>query len=196
MGEGEATVTALEQRLRRVEDAQAVQATSILTQQLRLEEMEDCSRRNKLQLQGFPEATGTEDLAATALAIFRNIAGDTLPPNVSFDRIHRALGPRSAYPNHPRDVICTVHQYTHKEIILRRAWEERDTEFDGAIIQILTVLSRATLQWRAMLKPVLGSRSAFRNYLQMLPHSSDFRETVTVFHPTLTVRSPCTILLF
>lgn len=90
MGTGETNVSALEMRLKQVQD---VQATSILTQQLRLEEMEDRSRRNNLRLRGLPEAMGSEDLAATALAIFRNIAGDTLPPTVSFDWIHRALGP-------------------------------------------------------------------------------------------------------
>lgn len=121
MGAGEVTVTALERRLRKVEDAQTSQAVSMLTQQLHLEEIEDCSRRNSLRLRGLPEATGTEDLAATTLAIFRNIAGDTFPANMSFDRIYRALGPRSADPNHPRDAICWVHQYSHKEIVLRKA---------------------------------------------------------------------------
>lgn len=155
MGAGVAKVSVQEWRLQRVEEAQAAQVTSILSQQLRLEEMEDRSRRNNLRLRGMPEATGTEDLVATALAIFRNVAGDTLPQNVSFYRIHRALGPRPADPNHPRDVICRIHQYTHKEVILRKAWEMRDTEFDGATIRILPDLSRATLQRRAMLKPVL-----------------------------------------
>lgn len=76
--------------------------------------MEDWSRRNNLQLRGLQEATGAEDLSDTALAIFRSIDGVELPAHVSIDRIHRALGPRSADPARPRDVICKLHHYTQK----------------------------------------------------------------------------------
>lgn len=105
MGAGEATVTELERRLKTVEDTQATQAVSMLTQQLHFEEIEDRSRRNNLRLRGLPKATGTEDLAATALVIFRDIAGTDFPATMSFDWIHRALGPRSTDPNRPRDMI-------------------------------------------------------------------------------------------
>lgn len=52
-------------------------------------------------------------------------------------------------------MICRVHHYSHKELLLRKAWEKEDTEFDGATLKILPDLSRATLQRRALLKPVL-----------------------------------------
>lgn len=42
--------------------------------------MQDRSRRNNLRLRGFPEATGAEDLAATAADIFHKLPGDTLTP--------------------------------------------------------------------------------------------------------------------
>lgn len=138
-----------------MKDTQSTQAVSVLAQQLHLEEVEDRSRRNKRRIRDLPEATGTEDLAATAIAIFRDIAGSDFPATMSLHRIHRVLGPRSTDPNRPRDVICRIHQYVHKEVILRKAWEAREVEFDGATIQIMPDLSRATLQRRAMLKPVL-----------------------------------------
>lgn len=53
------------------------------------------------------------------------------------------------------DVLCRLHRYAQKEIILRKAWDHGDIDFDGAHMQILPDLSRATLQRRAMLKPAL-----------------------------------------
>lgn len=119
--------------------------------QLHLEEMEDRSRRNNLRI---PEATGPEDLAETATAIFRMLMADP-PPNLEIDRIHRTLGPKSTDPARPRDVLCRLRKYAQKETLLRNAWDQGEIEFDGAHIQILPDLSRATLQRRAMLKPVL-----------------------------------------
>lgn len=48
MGTGKAMVTALEKRLKQVKDTQAIQAASVLAQQLHLEKIEDRSRRNNL----------------------------------------------------------------------------------------------------------------------------------------------------
>lgn len=182
MGAGEATVTELTQRLKQVEDTQTNQTKVLLTEQLHLEEIEDRSRRNNLRIRGLPESTGTEDLTATAIAIFRDTARADFPATMSFDQIHRALGPKSTDPNRPRDVICRVHQYTHKEIILRKAWEIRDVEFDGASIQIMPDLSRATLQRRAMLKPVLElAQCAGVTYLWGYPISVTFKKRSQFF---------------
>lgn len=95
----------------------------LIDQQLHQEDMEDRSRRNNLRLRGPPEVTGAEDLTDTALAIFCSIDGVELPERVTLDRIHRALGPRRSDPARPRDVIFRLHYYTHKEQIIRKAWE-------------------------------------------------------------------------
>lgn len=76
---------------------------------------------------------------------------------MELDRIHRALGPRLNDPARPRDVICRLHHYTHKENIVRKAWKVGN--FDGAPIKILPGLSRATLLCRAMLRPLLDLAS-------------------------------------
>lgn len=65
------------------------------------------------------------------------------------------MGPRSSDPDRPRDVICRLHHYTHKENILHSAWEAGNIDFDGAAVRILPDLSRATLQRWALLRPVL-----------------------------------------
>lgn len=102
-----------------------------------MEEIEDWGRGNNLQLRGLPEATGAENLPATTLAIYQQLAGDLFPASLEFDRIHRVLGTRSPDPERPRDVICRIHCYSHKEIMMRKAWEAERVEFDGAVIKIL-----------------------------------------------------------
>lgn len=118
--------------LEHLQDAHIVAATML---QPHMEEMEDRSRRNNLCLHGPPEATGAEELAATVADIFRKLLGEALPQRLEFYRIHRVLGPRSADPGRPRDVICRLHHYTHKESIIRRAWEAGTVDFDGAQVQ-------------------------------------------------------------
>lgn len=53
--------------------------------QLHLEGMEDRSRHNNLRLCGLPEATEAEDLRATAIDIFRQIAGSAIPESLQID---------------------------------------------------------------------------------------------------------------
>lgn len=174
---GESTVATIERRLSAVEAAQTAQASVILAQQLQLEEVEDRSRQNNLRLRGIPEATGIEDLAESTLAIFRDLMGEHYPPSLSFDCIHRALGPRSTDLDRPRDVICRIHQYAHKEMVLPVAWEKGDVTFDGAVIWILPDLSKSTLQRRALLKPVLEvARNAGTTYRWSFPISVIFRK--------------------
>lgn len=187
MDSGETSVATIEQRLAAVEAAQTAQASSILSQQLQMEEVEDRSRRNNLRLRGLPEATGMEDLAESTLAIFRDLLGEQYPPNLSFDRIHRALGPRSTDPERPRDVICRLHRYSHKELMLRAAWEKGEITFDGAVVRILPDLSKATLQRRALLKPLLeAARNAGITYRWGFPIAVTFKRNQHSF----TLRSP------
>lgn len=151
---GETRISTLEERMQAMEQSQHAHLLEAQEMKLHLEEMEDRSRRNNLRLWGIPEATGQEDLAATATAIFQGLL-DNPPPHLEIDRIHRTLGPKSTDPARPCDVLCRLHRYAQKETLLRKAWDQGEVEFDGAHIQILPDLSRATLQRRAMLKPVL-----------------------------------------
>lgn len=101
--------------------------------------------------------------------------------------MHRALGPKSPDPARPRDVLCRIHHYNQKELILRRAWEHGAIEFDGATIKILPDLSRATLQRRAMLRPLLDlARRHDCTYRWGYPLAVSFRKENAVF----TLRTP------
>lgn len=52
MTTGESSVSKIEKRLRTVENHQTSQAATILAQQLQIEEIEDCSRRNNFKAKG------------------------------------------------------------------------------------------------------------------------------------------------
>lgn len=102
--------------------------------QLHMEDLEDQSCLNNLQLQGLPEATGSEDLSTTAAEILCRVLGEAALTDMEFDRIHRALGPRSPDLNRPWDIICRLNRYAHKELVIQRAWESGPIDFDGATI--------------------------------------------------------------
>lgn len=87
--------------------------------------------------------------------------------------------------NRPRDVICRLHHYCHKESITRKAWEAGD--FDGVTVKILPDVSRATLQRRATLRQVLElAHRQDATYRWGYPLSVIFRRNQRSF----TLRSP------
>lgn len=85
--------------------------------QLHLEDVED---RNNLRLWGIPEAVEAETLGERVQDLFHAVLEEPTG-GVEIDRAHRALSPRSADPDRPRDVVCRLLRYTQKEHILRRA---------------------------------------------------------------------------
>lgn len=85
----------------------------------------------------------------------RQLATSITPQDLEFNRVHRALGLHSTDLNRLRDVIYCLHRYSHKDLILCRAWEVGDINFDRAKVKILPDLSKATLQRRALLCPLL-----------------------------------------
>lgn len=183
---GESSISALTQRVKDLEQSRETQAATAVDLQLHLEDLEDRSRRNNLRLRGIPEATGAEDLEATVLAILQGVL-DTPQTSTELDRVHRTLGPRPSDPDRPRDVLCRVHRYTQKDLVLRKAWERGEVMFDGAEIKILPDLSRATLQRRAMLKPILElARGLGCTYRWGYPLAVTFRNSTASF----TLRTP------
>lgn len=93
---GESSLVAMEQRVTSLESLQDAHMDAAITLQLHMEDMEDRSRCNNLWLWGLPEATGPEDLAASALEIFLRLSDDPFPANLELDQIHRVLSPPTA----------------------------------------------------------------------------------------------------
>lgn len=120
-----------------------------------MEDIENQSCQNNLRLRGLPETTGPENLADTVTVILQKVLDFSPPATLEFDGVHGALGSKPTDPNHTRDVICRVHWYTQKELMLRNAWTRGLIIFDGARVSILPDISRAILQRRSILKPLL-----------------------------------------
>lgn len=130
--------------------------SQILLLQEHLDDLENRHRRNNLRIRGLPESVGRADLRSTVVNIFNSILRQEQPREIMIDRVYRSLGPPAIDPARPRDIICRVHYYTLKEEILRKAWENGQTEWEGSQIQIFPDVSKRTLQMRRSLKPLLA----------------------------------------
>lgn len=162
------------------------QTEATVALQLHMEDLKDRSHRNNLRLRGLPNATGTENLSETVTAILQQVPACP-QTTMELDRVHCALGPRSADPNRPRDVICHLQRYPLKEQIIRKAWECGEVDFDGATIRIVPDLSRAKLLRQARLRPPLDlARDQGSPYRWGYPLTVTFRKESS----SLTLRTP------
>lgn len=121
----------------------------------KLEDLENRSRRNNLRIRGLPEATRDSDLEATIRGVLNMILGRAATESLRFDRIHRALRPRNLAVELPRDVICRLHYFEDKNAVMIKLRNMQDIDFDGAKLHIFPDLSKATLDRRRVLKPLL-----------------------------------------
>lgn len=115
---GETSFAALELRVGKLERAQDHQRDTALALQLHLEDVLDQSHRNNLRLRGIPESM--ETLGQTIQDLFHTVLEEPAG-EIEVDRAHRTLGPWSADPERPRDVVCRLLRYSQKDNILRRA---------------------------------------------------------------------------
>ncbi|PIO31496.1 hypothetical protein AB205_0176850, partial [Aquarana catesbeiana] len=121
----------------------------------KLEDLENRNRRNNIRVRGLPEATGDSDLEPSIRGIFNSILGNPVTAPLCFDRVHRALRPRIANSDLPRDVICRLHYLEDKNAIMTKMRGLPNIDFDGATITIYPDLSKDTLDRRRTLKPLL-----------------------------------------
>lgn len=123
----------------------------------KLEDLENRNRRNNIRVRGLPEATRDTDLEPSIRGIFNTILGNPVAAPLRFDRVHRALRPRNANSDQPRDVICRLHYFEDKNAIMIKMRGIPNIDFDGATISIYPDLSKDTLDRRRALKPLLDN---------------------------------------
>lgn len=122
---------------------------------------------------------------AIATRIF-HISLDNQEP-VKIDRVHRSSGPKWKDLSHPRDIICRLHHYSIKDAVIQRAWQAGTIRYEGTDIKILPDLSRAALQRRTLLQPLLDPLRAQGNTYRwgypfhLLVHRGD--ATFTLYGP-------------
>ncbi|CAH2224007.1 Hypothetical predicted protein, partial [Pelobates cultripes] len=73
-----------------------------------VEDLDNRSRRCNIRIRGMPEAECDENLDEILTALFRMVLPRDAPLELSYDRAHRALRPRSLEDG-PRDIIFCIH---------------------------------------------------------------------------------------
>ncbi|KAM5194348.1 uncharacterized protein ACMZJ9_022866 [Mantella aurantiaca] len=132
----EESMTKLDATILQLTQSSTLQISYISQLQLQIDDQEDRERCNNLRLRGIPEATTNNDLEETVLAFFNRLLGPSSSSPIVLDRVHRALGPRLGDAFRPRDVICRLHYYKHKEEIVRRAWSQDELPALFAFLEI------------------------------------------------------------
>ncbi|KAG8566310.1 hypothetical protein GDO81_013181 [Engystomops pustulosus] len=132
-------------------------AHSFQLQQLtdQLDDAENRGRRNNIRIRGLPETVESSQLHSELRLLFNSVLEVPGDSPVELDRAHRALQPRPAPNEPPRDVICRVHRYQLKESIMFKARAADQILFQETPVQLLPDLSRLTLLKRKALRPFL-----------------------------------------
>ncbi|XP_069593107.1 uncharacterized protein [Ranitomeya imitator] len=123
--------------------------------QSHLEDLDNRGRRCNIRVKGVPEVEDSESPDLILQDIFNNILGAPSTNITKLDRAHRALQPKNM-STQPRDIICCVHDFTTKELIMSKARTRNQIpSFRGTEVQLFPDLSRITLQKRRHLRPLL-----------------------------------------
>ncbi|CAH2311610.1 Hypothetical predicted protein [Pelobates cultripes] len=129
------------------------QGTLILAMRRQLEDQDNRSRRNNIRIRGIPESPEGENIEEMLTSLFRIILREDTPALIKYDRAHRALRPRPTEGT-PRDVICCLHSFAIKDLIMRKARSRAHWNYRGAEISLYNDLSPMTLEARRALRPV------------------------------------------
>ncbi|CAH2321336.1 Hypothetical predicted protein [Pelobates cultripes] len=121
------------------------QGNMLLALRRQTEHLDNRGRRSNIRVHGLPEPQAEEDIETTLKALFQAILGEDLPADLTFDRAHRANRPRIP-DGTPRDAICCLHHYKHKERIMQKARTRPLWRFRGADVSLFRDLSPLTLE--------------------------------------------------
>lgn len=120
-------VTELRDRVQKLEDAPNFDATINLFHSLlpsdshyraliaHMDNLENCKRRNNIQMRGVPESIWGQDLTLKLTKFLISLPGRDLDTPIELDCTHRALRSQSLDPALPRDITCRIHLYSLKE---------------------------------------------------------------------------------
>ncbi|CAH2293706.1 Hypothetical predicted protein [Pelobates cultripes] len=110
----------LQLSLHNLEQRQDAHKSKLVQIMCHTEDLNNRGRRNNLRVRGIPEAQGDqEDIRDTLQNLFNKILQRATDTPILLDRAHRAVRPQGLPQDTPRDIICRVHYYTLKEVILR-----------------------------------------------------------------------------
>ncbi|CAH2248957.1 Hypothetical predicted protein [Pelobates cultripes] len=152
------------------------QGNMLLALRRQVEDLDNRSRRSNIRVRGMPEGEETENVVELLTALFCQILGNQAPPDIRFERAHRALRPRNR-DGDPRDIICCLHSFPLKERIMQRARTRPTWRYQEAEVSLYNDLSPTTLEARRALRPIT---TALRE--RNIPYKWGFPFSIQVRH--------------
>lgn len=130
INEAQTRIADLEAACLEMKDALLVSLESNRAMNDKLVDLESRSRRNNLRIYGVPE--GKEGRSVSEFVANLLIKQLKLPEGTEpqIQRAHRALAPRPPHNAAPRSIIVNFLQSNTKEMVLRKAWEQK-VEMEG-----------------------------------------------------------------
>lgn len=115
---GEATTNSLGEGVEAMERERGAYVETMADMQLRIEDLKGGSCLCNLRLRGISEALEQENFQEKLKGIFHKVLEGSVPADM--DKVHRVLGSK-IQTQRPRDIICCLHHFAHRETLLRRA---------------------------------------------------------------------------
>lgn len=144
----EQATEALTQRQAILEDENSTLQEEVEKLKSMQEDLENRERRQNLRVRGIPNTVTPADLRTYLRSLFSTISPDHPPEAWRMDRAHRALGQAPAKGNAPKDVICRLHYYESKEVVINATRNQPHYMFQAQKLQIFNDLSPMTLAKR------------------------------------------------
>lgn len=147
-------------RLTAVEKLCSTLQTENTSLKLKLDDLENRSRRQNLRIIGIPEGSEGQNPVAFMASFFTELFGDgAFKRPLEIDRAHR-VGQKSQQSAFSRHMLVRLHHYQTKELILKLSRELGSLEFNGAVVRIFPDMSAEVARRRAEFKDV---KTALRN---------------------------------
>uniref|UniRef100_H3BDL9 L1 transposable element RRM domain-containing protein n=1 Tax=Latimeria chalumnae TaxID=7897 RepID=H3BDL9_LATCH len=144
-----------EARLVKVEDELAHQTRYAGELWDRVQDLENCSRRNNIRVIGIPE--GVEGSGLSGPTLLLSVLRECLPlgetESIEVERVHCTLGPRPPPDQRPRPIIARLLRFQDRERTLRLAREAGELYWWGGKIMIFPDMSRELAAQRKLFTP-------------------------------------------
>ena len=114
----------------------------------KLDNLESRSRWNNLRVYVIQEETESKSESVAQFMDKWLCEEFSINSDLQNQRAHRALAPKPKTGHPPRSIVINFHQFTMKEMILKKAWEKKTTILGGNRIYFDHDYSERTLQQR------------------------------------------------
>ncbi|RXN17961.1 putative transposase element L1Md-A101/L1Md-A102/L1Md-A2 [Labeo rohita] len=170
IGDVETALTDCDARLITVEKLCNALQTENRDLKLKLDDLENRSRRQNVRIIGIPEGSEGHNPVTFVSSMLTELFGEDAferPPEI--DRAHR-VGQKPQRNSFPRHMVVRLHKYQTKELILKLSRERGQLEFNGTVVRIFPDMSAEVMRRRAEYKDVKTSlRNAGITYGMLYP---------------------------